>query len=165
MNPSERARPDIAAYVNNLAEEHSVLARLVDLMRSEQDALVGGDADRVAALAEPKAHCVAALQAYAQARRALLSIGGQALDGDGMRRWTEEQGRNDLRLARRWREFLALARIADQLNHANGTLIAARLHATQQALTIMFSAAGISGAYGADGNAVSLREARQLAIA
>ena len=165
MNASQRLRPDVTAYLNNLAEEHSVLARLVDLLRSEQDALLRGDADRVAALADAKAHSIAALQAYSQERRALLSVGGQALDGDGMRRWTEEQGRHDPRLARRWREFLALARVADQVNRANGNLIAARLRATQQALTTMFGAAGIPGAYDADGSAVSLREARQLAIA
>jgi hypothetical protein len=36
---------------------------------------------------------------------------------------------------------------------------------TQQALTTLFGAAGIPGAYGADGNAVSLHEGRQLAVA
>ena len=165
MKPSLRARPDITAYLSNLAEEHSVLARLVDLLRSEQDALVRGDADRVASIEEPKTHCIAALRAHAQERRALLLAGGESPDGEGMRHWTEEQGRAEPRLARRWREFLALARVADQVNRANGTLIAARLRATQQALTTMFGAAGIPGAYGADGNAVSLREARQLAVA
>ena len=165
MNASLRARPNVAAYLNNLAEEHSVLARLVDLLRSEQDALVRGDADRVAALAEPKNHCITTLQGYAQERRAILVAGGQSPDADGIRLWTQEETKTEPRLAQRWREFLALARVADQLNRANGTLIAARLRATQQALNAMFGAAGILGAYGADGNAVSLREARQLAVA
>jgi len=44
-------------------------------------------------------------------------------------------------------------------------LIAARLRVTQQAIATIFGAAGIPGAYGADGNAVSLREGRQLAVA
>jgi len=165
MTASLRVRPNITAYLNNLAEEHSVLARLVDLLQAEQDALVRGDADRVAALTEPKAQCIGALQAHAQERRALVLAGGRSTDSQGMRLWTEEQSRTEPRLAQRWREFLALARRADQVNRANGMFIATRLNATQQALTTMFGAAGIPGAYGADGNAVSLREARRLAVA
>jgi flagella synthesis protein FlgN len=157
-------RPDIAAYLLNLAEEHSVLARLVDLLRSEQDALVRGDADRVAELEEPKGRCIAALQAHAEARRRILLGGGQPADGEGLRLWTQQHAKTEPRLAQRWREFVALARLADQLNQANGTLITARLRVTQQALTTLFGAAGIPGAYGADGNAVSLREGRQLAV-
>jgi flagellar biosynthesis/type III secretory pathway chaperone len=49
------------------------------------------------------------------------------------------------------------------LNHVNGILVSAHLHATQQALTTMFAAAGIPGVHGADGNAVSLRKGRQIA--
>src|SRR5262245_11779348 len=134
MTASPRARPNITAYLNNLAEEHSVLARLVDLLRAEQDALVRGDADRVAALAEPKAQCVGARKPHAQERRALVLAGGQSPESNGMRLWTEEQSRIEPRLARRWREFLALARVADQVNRENGTLIATRLRATEQGL-------------------------------
>jgi len=114
---------------------------------------------------EPKGQCITALQAHAHERRALVLAGGQSPNGDGMRLWTEEHGRSEPRLAERWREFLTLARIADEVNRVNGTLIATRLRATQQALNTIFGAAGILGAYGADGNAVSLREARQLAVA
>lgn len=159
-----RARPDVTAYLRNLAEEHSVLARLVDLLRSEQDALVRGDADRVAGLEEPKTHCIAVLQAHAEERRRILQAGGRSPDRDGIRLWTQEQAKSEPRLAQRWREFVALARVADQINRANGSIITARLRATRQALTTMFEAAGIPGAYGADGNAVSLRERRQLAV-
>jgi flagellar biosynthesis/type III secretory pathway chaperone len=160
-----RARPNIAAYLSNLAEEQSVLARFVELLRSEQDALVRGDADRIAALAEPKGRCIAALQAHAEERRHILLAGGESPDRDGIRSWTQAQGKSEPRLVQRWREFLTLARVADQVNRANGALIAARLRVTQQALTTMFGAAGIPGAYGADGSAVSLREGRQLAVA
>ena len=160
-----RTQPDIAAYLRNLAEEQSVLARFVDLLRSEQEALLRGDADRLAALEEPKNRCIAALQAHASERRHILLAGGQSPDRDGVRFWTEKQGRTEPRLAQRWSEFLALARVADQVNRANGALIAARLRATQQALNTIFAAAGIPGAYAADGSAVSLREGRRLAVA
>ena len=158
-------RPDVAAYLRNLAEEQSVLARFVELLRSEQDALVKGDADRVAALADPKGRCVAALQAHAGERRAILLAAGQSPDREGISSWIREHGRTEPRLVQRWREFMELARVADQVNRANGSLIAARLTVTQQALTTLFGAAGIPGAYGADGNAVSLHEGRQLAVA
>ena len=165
MNTSRQALPDITAFLNNLAEEHSVLARLVDLLRTEQDALVRGEADRVAALAESKAGCIAALQAHALERRIMALGTAASLDANALKVWTETQAKREPRLAQRWREFLALARTADQLNRANGTLIVARLRATQKALSTMFEAAGILDGYGADGNAVSLREARQLAVA
>jgi flagella synthesis protein FlgN len=158
-------RPDIAAYLRNLAEEQSVLARFVELLRSEQDALVGGDADRLAALAEPKSRCVAALQAHAAERRAILLAAGLSPDREGIRSWMREHGRTEPRLAQRWDDFVGLARVADQINRTNGSLIASRLTVTQQTLTTLFAAAGIPGAYGADGNAVSLREGRQLAVA
>jgi len=164
MNATLRRHPDIAAYLTNLAEEHSVLARLVELLRSEQDALVGGDADQVAALAEPKSRCIAALQAHGAERRRILAAGGQPVHPDGIRLWTREQAKREPRLAQRWNAFLALARVAEELNRANGALIASRLTVTQQALTTLFAAAGIPGAYGADGNAVSLHEGRQLAV-
>ena len=54
---------------------------------------------------------------------------------------------------------------ADAARAPQAALIASRLTVTQQALTTLFGAAGIPGAYGADGNAVSLREGRQLAVA
>jgi hypothetical protein len=38
------------------------------------------------------------------------------------------------------------------------------VHVAPQALATMFAAAGIPGVYGADGNAVSLREGRQIAV-
>ena len=158
-------RPDVAAYLRNLAEEQSVLARFVELLRSEQDALVKGDADRLAALAEPKNRCVAALQAHAGERRAILLAAGQSAGREGIRSWMREHGRTEPRLVEAWREFIELARVADQVNRANGSLIASRLTVTQQALTTLFGAAGIPGAYGADGNAVSLHEGRQLAVA
>ena len=158
-------RPDVAAYLRNLAEEQSVLARFVELLRSEQDALIKGDADRLAALAETKSRCVAALQAHAGERRAILLAAGQAPGREGITAWTREHGRTEPRLVERWREFIELARVADQVNRANGSLIASRLTVTQQALTTLFGAAGIPGAYGADGNAVSLHEGRQLAVA
>ena len=160
-----RKQPDIAAYLRNLAEEQSVLARFVDLLRSEQEALLRGDADRLAALEEPKNRCIAALQAHAGERRDILLAGGQSADRDGVRRWTERQGKTEPRLAQRWGEFLALARVADQVNRANGALITTRLCATQQAINTIFAAAGIPGAYSADGSAVSLREGRRLAVA
>ena len=47
----------------------------------------------------------------------------------------------------------------------NGMLISTRLHHTQRALNAIFSAARLPGAYGADGNTVSLRTAQQLAVA
>lgn len=159
------ARPDLAAYLSNLAEEQSVLARFVELLRAEQDALLRGDADQLAQLAEPKNRCIAALQAHAEERRHLLLAGGQPADREGIRYWTREQGRTEPRLAQRWSEFLTLARVAADVNRANGALIAARLRATQQALTTIFGAAGIPGAYAADGSAVSLHEGRRLAVA
>ena len=163
MNGSPRAH--IAAWLNNLAEEQLVLARLVELLRSEQDALVRGDADGVAALANTKGRCLAALQAHAEERRGILLSAGQSPDREGIRFWTQQHGRTEPRLVQRWRESVDLARVADQVNRANGALIASRLTVTQQALTTLFGAAGIPGAYGADGNAVSLREGRQLAVA
>ena len=65
----------------------------------------------------------------------------------------------------RWQQLLDLTLKAQQVNTTNGMLISTRLHHTQRALNAIFSAARLPGAYGADGNTVSLRTAQQLAVA
>jgi flagella synthesis protein FlgN len=64
-----------------------------------------------------------------------------------------------------WRQLLDLMQTAQQINDVNGTLIGTRLNGTQRALSVLFSAANIAGAYAADGSTVCFRTAHQLAVA
>ena len=64
-----------------------------------------------------------------------------------------------------WQKLLALTADAQRTNTTNGIIISTRLQHTQRALSSIFTSARIPGAYGADGNTVSLRTTQQLAVA
>lgn len=154
---------DSAALTGNLDREIAALRVLIDLLRAEQSALVRGESERVAEFAEPKAAHLFKLTRFGEERARLLAAAGLKADRAGMQRIFREHSGSAARIA--WRTLLELTQAAQQTNTTNGMLIAARLNHTQRALSAIFSAARVPGAYGADGNTVSLRTAQQLAVA
>ena len=73
--------------------------------------------------------------------------------------------RSAVTTAELWQQVLALTTEAHRLNELNGTLIATRLRGTQRALTALFSAARIPGAYAVDGSTVPFHTTHRLAVA
>jgi flagellar biosynthesis/type III secretory pathway chaperone len=155
---------DASALIATLNREIAALNVFINVLRAEQGALVRGENERVAEFSAPKADHLLELTRIADARNSWLAKNGYAANRDGMEQLLGHQRGNTL-LRNAWQQLLALTQTAQQTNTTNGMLIAARLSHTQRALNVIFSAARLPGAYGADGNTVSLRTAQQLAVA
>lgn len=156
---------DVAALQRTLEAEAAGLRALVDDLRSEQAALVAGDTERVAALAAPKTQRLIELSRVAAVRRQLLERAGLLPDRAGMEILLARAGAGATAARSAWRQVLESTAAAHQLNTTNGMLIGTRLQNTQRALDVLFCAARVPGAYGANGATVSLRTAHTLAVA
>lgn len=131
-----------------LAEEHETLRALLETLRAEREALLGGDADAVARLAGDKSQRVERLGRHAEARRRSLAARGLPPDRDGVARWLAAE---PAPLRRRWDALLALAAEARELNRVNGLLAGRRLARVQQSLAALHSAGSPGQLYGQDG--------------
>lgn len=155
---------DIAALKGNIERETGALHAFTELLRAEQSALINGESERVAEFAEAKAARVFELTRFGEERGRWLKSLGLNNDRAGMERLLREHARNDSATVSAWQQLLKLSESAQQTNTTNGMLINARLQHTQRALNVIFSSARLPGAYGADGNTVSLRTGQQLAV-
>ena len=154
-----------AAFSRDLAGEIEALRAFVSLLRDEQQTLIHGALERLASFAEPKAKCLMELAQLSELRLRVLRAHALAADRAGMERLLREHARSAPMALAAWRQVLALTADAHRLNELNGTLIATRLRGTQQALSALFSAARIPGAYAADGSTVPFHTPHKLAVA
>ncbi len=146
---------------NLLVEEVAQLRSFLVLLENEQQALVGGDVERLLALATEKSGIFGRLAKLGEARAKTLAAAGLASDREGMQHWLEQH--RDLGGARRdWQDLLALAKNAHALNQTNGELIATRLAHNQQALSALLAAANQASLYGPDGQAHPVGGGRSL---
>lgn len=144
-----------------IAEEVAQLRDFLVLLEQEQQALAGGDVERLLPLAEDKNRRFGRLAELGAARGQALAAGGFSADRQGMDGWLQRHP--ELVGARRaWQELLALAERARFLNETNGKLIAARLADNQQALSALMAAANQASLYGPDGQARPLGGGRSL---
>ena len=158
-------QPDATALNGALTAEIAALRAFVALLREEQQSLVHGALDRLTSFTEPKAKWTLELTRLAEVRLGLLRAGNLPADRSGMERLVREHATNAPQALALWQQVLLLTADAHHLNDLNGTLIATRLRGTQQALSALFSAARIPGAYAADGSTVPFHTAHKLAVA
>jgi flagella synthesis protein FlgN len=144
-------------FLVGLRDEQFALVALTDLLRSEQDALVQGDADRVSALAvdkEERIKALARLSAQRSARLTSLGLNGSA---EGMQIWIQRHPEHAGSARRSWQQLLAGAEAARQLNQCNGVLIENKLKQNRLRLAVLQTAGALDGVYRADGRLSSLR--------
>ena len=156
---------DGAALDRILQSEHEALTAIIALLRTEQQALVRGELERLAAFAESKSICLFELSRLGEQRQLWLRERKLSANRAGMERLLRDYAGNSPPTRAAWERLLKLTQDAQQLNHTNGALIGGRLNGTQRALNVLFSAANIAGAYAPDGSTVSLRTAHELAVA
>lgn len=143
---------DRAAFVAALGAEQAGYAALCGILRAEQAGLERGDVDHVQALTERKSRQVEELARLAATRAAFLSALRLAPDPAGMDAWLASQaGAQRDALAHTWRQLLACAAEARNLNEVNGALLTLRLQHSQAALASMQAAARQHSVYGPDG--------------
>ena len=140
----------LADFIARLDIECNTLRAFITLLETEQQTLLGDQADQLPALAERKTQAVHELNELAQARaNDLHTFGAEAADSGSLETWLQENVADSLSV---WREIRQLAMQAQQLNRTNGELIRIRLRHNQQALAALHNAANnASGLYGPDG--------------
>ena len=156
---------DGAALSRELAREIEALRAFVALLRDEQQSLIHGALEQLASFAEPKAKWLIELTRLGELRMQFLRDHKLPADRAGMEELLRENAHSASQAREAWQQVLALTTEAHRLNELNGTLIATRLRGTQRALTALFSAARIPGAYAADGSTVPFHTTHRLAVA
>lgn len=124
----------------------------VQVLQTEQDALVQGNVDPLLELARIKSEKVVLLSQLAESRARFLSTQGYPQGQGDMAKWLQKQRDNgNPKIAELWQKLLTLVENAKQLNQINGGMIDTRLRNNQQALAILQAAANQSALYGPDG--------------
>lgn len=156
---------DGAVLYRTLRTESEAITAFIMLLREEQQALMRGDLERLSSFAESKTICLFELTRLGEQRLQWLRERGLTADRAGMERLLSEHAVGAPQARTAWQQLLNVAKTAQQLNETNGSLIRTRLNGTQRALSVLFSAANIAGAYAPDGSTVCFRTPLQLAVA
>jgi flagella synthesis protein FlgN len=157
---------DLHALARALRTEAAALREFVALLRAEQQALVSGKLESISSFRESKSIYMFELNRLAEQRRTTLISLGMSADRAGMEKLLRERAGAGSEPDSAWRQLIELASTAQQLNDTNGTLIRTRLNGTQQALSVLFSAANLmNGTYTPDGGTTLYRKPQQLAVA
>jgi flagellar biosynthesis protein FlgN len=151
-----------AAFVAGLQDEQTALVAFTGLLQAEQDALVQGDADRLPELANDKAAKIELLAHLGELRSRHLAAQNLNGNAEGMLTWLNRNPGFATAVRKIWRELLALAETARQINHSNGLLIESRMQQNRLKLAVLHSAAASDGVYRPDGQLRPLRSARSL---
>ncbi|MHB1293012.1 MAG: flagella synthesis protein FlgN [Sulfuricella sp.] len=152
-----------SGLVKNLEAELRVFQDFIQVLQTEQDALVQGHIDPLLELARIKSEKVVLLSQLAENRTRFLSAQGYSQEHGGMTKWLQQQrdGGNP-QISELWQQLLTLAENARQLNQINGSMIDTRLRNNQQALAILQVAANQSALYGPDGQTQALGLGRPI---
>lgn len=156
------AAPGAAVFVAGLQDEQAALTAFTGLLQAEQDALVQGDADRVAELAREKAALIELLGHLGGTRSRHLAAQDLGGNAEGMLIWLSRNPGFAAAVKKIWRELLAQAETARQINHGNGLLIESRLQQNRLTLAVLQTASASDGVYRPDGQLRPLRSARSL---
>ncbi len=154
-----------ASFVTTIQDERVALIAFTGLLEAEQEALIQGDADRVAGLAAQKASQIELLSHLGELRNGYLSAQNLDAGAEGMSAWLRRNPGFATAVKKIWQELLALAQKAQQINLNNGALIQGRLQQTRIKLAVLQTAANADGVYRPDGHLRPLRSARPLSQA
>lgn len=148
---------------HTLHEEYQAASRLLEVLKQEQDHLIGADVDALLSLTEEKAQLVARMTVLAQQRHESLRSAGYEAGEAGMQAWAESPAAGEAS-AGLWRDLLAAARTARETNRTNGLLIGQHLANNQKALHILQGSPSTGGVYGPNGQTAMRTSSRKLVI-
>jgi flagellar biosynthesis protein FlgN len=163
MSPNESSH-DNSALLAGLKREHAAWQALLQVMQEEEQALIEGDADRLALLNTAKLTQLQSVSEHAQGRHADLLAAGHTSDHPGMDAWLAQHGQSEHRA--RWQQLCNMEREAQAMNQRIGALIDLRLTSTRQALNVLIhSATSHGGLYDQAGLAVAAHKGKPLTAA
>jgi flagella synthesis protein FlgN len=163
MPPNNVSR-DSSALLARLKVESAAWQALLDVLQEEEQALIAGDADRVALLNSAKLTQLQSVSDHARGRHDDLLAAGHTPNHAGMDAWLAQYGQPDLRT--RWQQLCAMEKEAQAMNQRIGSLIEMRLTSTRQALNVLVHAtANQGGLYDHAGLAVAAHKGKPLTAA
>lgn len=136
-------------FAKNLDAELKAFLDFIQILQTEQEALIQGNVDALVELAQLKSEKVILLSQYAMSRNRFLDTQGCAPERGGMGKWLRQ--RSNPQIAEIWQNLLERAEAAQQLNQTNGIMIETKLRNNQQALAVLRAATNKSALYGPDG--------------
>lgn len=149
------------SFASNLRQERKMTEIFLDILKKEQEALIGDDIERLETLPRDKAEIVMQLAELARQRDKALIEQSLSTDRKGME--TLLARRSDAETVTvEWHELLRLAEAAQQLNQINGEIITTRLRHNQRSLVAIQNATGAAPLYGPTGKTSTLKGGRQL---
>ncbi len=161
-SPAAGPAASAAVFAAGLQDEQTALADFTVLLKAEQDALVQGDTERLAQLAADKAAKIELLSHLGELRSRHLAAQNLSGNAEGMLSWLHRNPGFATAVGKIWRELLAQAETARQINQSNGLLIESRLQQNRLKLAVLQTAAGTDGVYRSDGQLRPLRGGRSL---
>ena len=160
---SQTSAADRSAFVEGLRSERDAFREFCDVLQSERACLLRADVEALVQVTQQKSERVDRLVDLGSARTRYLESLGLDPGSTGSERWlSTHAGAEAARLSELWKELVESARQARDLNHANGTLITARLTHNQAALSALHTAARAQSLYGPDGQTNILSGHREL---
>jgi flagella synthesis protein FlgN len=135
-----------------LRDEQQLVGSMVELMKKEQQFLVGADVDSLEMLTPTKLQLVQRTALLSRTRHKALGAAGFPAAESGMAPWLDARGNDALRGD--WQRLLELTREAKELNRVNGMLINKQLAQTHTVLAeLRGPVANPGGVYGRSGQA------------
>lgn len=153
-----------AAFVAAMEAERDLVRNFLEILRSEQEMLIKGEAECLPAIAQGKTELAVRLSQLAEQRNQHLLAQGLSPNRKGMEIWLAAYP-DAAAAALVWRELLTLAEAARQQNQANGMAIGIRLSHNRQALELLQSAARSASLYRPDGQTDPLGGGRSIGTA
>jgi flagella synthesis protein FlgN len=145
-----------------LQAEHDALVAFVSLLQAEQEILVHGDPDRLAAIAPEKSAQIDLLTRLGQKRDRYLTEQNLAMSAAGVETWLSRHPAIAVATRRTWRESLRRAETARQLNLSNGLLIESKMQQNRQKISVLQTAVGSDNVYRPDGHLGPFRSGRAI---
>ncbi|RJG20408.1 flagella synthesis protein FlgN [Massilia cavernae] len=154
----------MASPFDTLSEEQQLISSLLELMKQEQQCLIGADIDGLNAITPQKADLMNQLAIKANQRHQALGAAGHAASEAGMQSLVDSLDNPAATAA--WNKLLDLTREAKELNRVNGMLINKQMTHNQNLINAMRqpASAGDSAVYGPTGQAAPSGPSRRFVV-
>jgi len=148
---------------SGLAEELSVAASLLEVLKREQERLINADADALPGITDEKAKIIARMSELAHSRHCALATAGFDASEQGMQKWVDASG-SQTPAGKSWNALLDLVRQGKELNRTNGLLIGQHMARNQVVLNVLQGAPEGGTMYGPNGQSTTQTSSRKLVV-
>lgn len=140
----------MTALAAALEKETRLVSRLLELLKSEQEILVSGNAEMLEALTREKNALIAEITEATREREATFQPEPPPAGNEAMLAWLANHPKQKAAAAA-WEKLIAVTRQAKEAHEKNGFMINALIRKTSEALAILTQHQQDHSLYGRDG--------------